>query len=242
MYGKLFKSMFTGSMYGMGATVIAVWAYVIANKDRKDGVIDLNPIMLAGVIGEPEKRIVEAIEMLCSPDPNSRSKEYEGRRLLREGQFQYKVVNWDKYNNIHNDDDRKEYNRMAKQAERDREKREKILEGNLAIGNPDIPKPPPKKKYGEFQKVSLSDEEYQKLLEQQGARRLAHGIEVLDDYLGTKKKDHYASHYAVMKRDSWVWDEVEKKGGGRAMSPSKAKVDPVRLAEMAQDRQNAAEG
>jgi len=90
-YGRLFRSMYTGSMYGAGACVFAVWTWVIANKDE-NGIVEINPICLANTLGEPVKNIEQAIEYLCNPDPRSRTKLEEGRRLIRTGEFEHKVV------------------------------------------------------------------------------------------------------------------------------------------------------
>lgn len=114
MYGKSFESMYDGSMVGSGLNVFAVWNYVVAKTRR--GVIELNPKLLAFILGAKESDITDAIKKLCSPDPNSRSKEEDGRRLIKEGEYQYKVVNWHLYNGIRNEIDRREYNRV-RQAE-----------------------------------------------------------------------------------------------------------------------------
>ena len=114
MYGKSFESMYDGSMVGAGVNVFAVWNYVIAKTRR--GVIELNPRLLAFILGGTEKEIRGGIEFLCSPDPESRSKVDNGCRLVKDGEFQYRVVNWETYNGIRNEVDRREYNRV-KQAE-----------------------------------------------------------------------------------------------------------------------------
>lgn len=64
-----------------------------------------------------------------------------------------------------------------------------------------------KHQYGEFQKVKLTNDEYEKLTALYGTR-LDTAIDKLDNYLAQKKKDPYASHYAVMKRNGWVYNEV----------------------------------
>lgn len=64
-----------------------------------------------------------------------------------------------------------------------------------------------KKRYGEFQKVKLTGDEHEKLTALYGTR-LDTAIDKLDNYLAQKKKDPYASHYAVMKRNGWVYNEV----------------------------------
>lgn len=116
MYGKFFASAFTGSMMASGAEVFAVWAYVIANAVNSR--VELNPALLAAVIGSTPDRMAAAIEKLCAPDANSRSPGNEGRRLIREGQFQYYIPNHEKYRSIRNEDERREYNREAKRRER----------------------------------------------------------------------------------------------------------------------------
>lgn len=116
MFGKHFASMYTGSMVGKGALMFAVMGYVIANV-RPDkivgGQVELNPILLAAIFGESVTDIQKAIDALCSPDPTSRSKDEEGRRLVRLGQFDYRVVNFKKYFAIRNEEIRREQNRVA---------------------------------------------------------------------------------------------------------------------------------
>ena len=118
MYGKLFASTYTGSMAGNGAVVFAVWGYVIANTYSSR--IELNPMILSAIIGEPQDRIASAIDLLCAPDERSRSKENDGRRLIREGEFQYFVPSHERYRSIRNEDERREYNRQKKAESRDR--------------------------------------------------------------------------------------------------------------------------
>lgn len=118
MFGKFFASTFTGSMMASGADIFAVWAYVIANAYGSR--VELNPRLLAAIIGATPERMSVAIDALCATDPDSRSKDNEGRRLVKEGEYQYLVVNHEKYRRIRNEEDRKEYNRDAKRRERAR--------------------------------------------------------------------------------------------------------------------------
>ena len=102
-------------MVGAGLNVFAVWNYIITKTHF--GVIELNPKLLKAILGGDLEEIESAIHFLSQPDVESRSKEEEGRRIVREGQFQYRVVNWQEYQRIKNEDDLREYNRV-KQAER----------------------------------------------------------------------------------------------------------------------------
>lgn len=116
MYGKHFESMYEGSMYGAGIAVFAVWGYVIAHT--RNSRVEINPKALANILGATQLEIEGALDVLTSPDPESRHKEHEGRRLLREGQYQYFVPSWNIYQQIRNETERREYNRQKKAEER----------------------------------------------------------------------------------------------------------------------------
>ena len=118
-YGKFFSSCFTGSMMGAGPDVFAVWAFVIANAVKCQ--VELNPRLLAVVLGCPEERVAAAIAFLCAPDPKSRNKEAEGRRLIKEGEYAYKVVSHDLYRQMQDDDQRREYMRSYMREHRQKQ-------------------------------------------------------------------------------------------------------------------------
>lgn len=125
MFGKHFSSMYEGSLYGAGAMVFAVWGYVIANfrPDKNlGGYVNLNPKMLAATLGEGVDDVQKAIDYLCAPDPNSRNKDRDGRRLVKIAEYDYQVVNGAAYRAIRNEWERREYNRLAQQRHRDKKR------------------------------------------------------------------------------------------------------------------------
>lgn len=105
---------------GAGSDVFAVWGFVIANT--VDSQVELNPILLAAMLGTTPERCQTAIDYLTAPDPRSRSKNDDGRRLIREGEFAYRVPNHAAYREIRHEDDRREYNRIKKAEQRARER------------------------------------------------------------------------------------------------------------------------
>jgi hypothetical protein len=121
MYGKHFESMYTGSMYGAGLAVFAVWGYIIAHT-RPNHLVEVNPHMLAGVLGTNSEVVQDALDFLCSPDDSSRSPEEGGRRLIQEARYMYRVVNHEQYRKIQTDEQRREYNRIKQQECRARKK------------------------------------------------------------------------------------------------------------------------
>lgn len=110
MYGKIFESCFEGSMVGAGPCVFAVWAFTISKTF--DSLVEINPRLLAAVIGAPVEEIEKAISYLSSPDPESRNKEHEGRRLIHQHAFTYFVPSWEKYDAIRNQEERRVYMRQ----------------------------------------------------------------------------------------------------------------------------------
>ncbi len=121
MFGKHFESMYEGSMIGAGAMAFAVMGYVIAKwkPERGEGgrviggQVRLNPALLGPILGETPEAVKKAIEYLCSPDARTSTPGEEGRRLVRLGQFDYRVVNAVKYHELRNEEQRRTQNREA---------------------------------------------------------------------------------------------------------------------------------
>jgi hypothetical protein len=132
VYGKAFESMYEGSMVGAGINVFAVWNYCIAKN--RFGVIELNPRLLAFILGGKQSEVEAAIEFLCKPDKESRSDEDQGCRLIREGEFQYRMVNWGKYDAMKQENDRREYNRVAQRKHREANRMKKMRPGGPLPG------------------------------------------------------------------------------------------------------------
>lgn len=121
-YGKIFSSLYTGSMVGAGPLPFAIMGYVISSgmPDTKlGGYVQLHPEILRTVIGKVTLEEVEnAIEYLCQPDPKSRTPDEDGRRLVKIGPFDYRIVNYAKYKAIRDEEERREQNRVAQEKHR----------------------------------------------------------------------------------------------------------------------------
>jgi hypothetical protein len=124
-------------MYGKGAIIFATWSYVIAHT-KPDNLVELNPVMLAATFGQcTADEVEQAIEALCSPDPQSRSKRLQGRRLVKKGEFMYFVVNADKYRTLPNERERREYF-----TQKQREHRERVKACQTGMSNESNPVKP----------------------------------------------------------------------------------------------------
>lgn len=133
-YGKIFQTMFTGSMCGAGAGVYAVMSYVIAfmqpDKERVEHV-RLQVGYLAKVIGEEPGVIQAAIDFLMKEDAASNSPEDKGARLVLEAPFTYRVVNGRYYRELKDEDDRrrKDADRAAAYRERKKQRAAALSKG-----------------------------------------------------------------------------------------------------------------
>lgn len=122
MYGKIFSRAFQRSMRGSGSHVFSVMAYVIANTVHSR--IELDAEYLAIVIGDTKERMQEAIDFLCAPDPKSTHDDFEGRRLVKEGKYQYYVPTHELYRGITTPEELREANRNRVAKHRENKRRQ----------------------------------------------------------------------------------------------------------------------
>ena len=123
MYVKLFSSIYQGTLRGKSDCLL-VFTNLLAHADQH-GIVDVHPSAISDEVGLPLDRVTLALTDLESPDPESRSPENEGRRILRmDGHraWGWKVTNYGKYRTIKNEDDRREQNRLAQERWRNRNK------------------------------------------------------------------------------------------------------------------------
>lgn len=92
-----------------------------------------------------------------------------------------------------------------------------------------------KNKFGEFQKVSLTYEEVEKLKSSYGSN-FDLAIDTLDRYIASNNKK-YASHYAVMKANGWVWNEVMKNNTGTIDKNKSIENKIAKMLEESKDEQ-----
>lgn len=114
MYGKIFKSMFEGTMRGK-PDVLLVWTNLLVNADR-EGYVDRTFRTVSEETGLSVEAVQKAIQELESVDSESRSQELEGRRLERiDGHrvWGWRIVNYIKYSTMRNEDERRAQNRLA---------------------------------------------------------------------------------------------------------------------------------
>ena len=123
MYVKLFASIYQGTLRGNSHGLL-VFTNLLAHAD-KEGVVDVHPRAISEEVGLPIDVVRATLEMLESPDDESRSPEEQGRRIIRTDEHRawgWKVVNYAKYRAIRSEEDRREQNRIAQEKWRKKNK------------------------------------------------------------------------------------------------------------------------
>jgi hypothetical protein len=79
MYGKVFESMFEGSLYGQWEAIVTMQQLiVIANED---GIVDMTPAAISGKTSIPLEILTKGLEILAAPDPYTRTPGNDGQRI-----------------------------------------------------------------------------------------------------------------------------------------------------------------
>jgi hypothetical protein len=119
-YSKLFTSILDSTIWSESVTTKIMWVTMLAMTDSAGCVFASVPGLAkrAGVsISEGET----ALKCFLSPDPYSRTKEHEGRRI-KEIDGGWQLLNYDKYSQAKSREHRNEYQRLQMRARREKAK------------------------------------------------------------------------------------------------------------------------
>jgi hypothetical protein len=118
-FSKVFSSMWGGSLYGrFEASAVFM---VLLSLCNKDGIVDMTPEAIAGQTGWPIEVIHRGLAELAAPDKRSRTPDADGKRILpieEHRDWGWKITNYKKYRDQMRSAERREYLRLAKEAER----------------------------------------------------------------------------------------------------------------------------
>lgn len=134
---KLFGSILASTVWMEDPETKVVWITMLAMADAK-GYVGGSVPGLAKMAGVERAATERALEKFLSPDPDSRSKEHEGRRIV-EAEGGWKLLNYAKYREARDEETRREQFRASKRRARARERGE--LDGPPAF-DPPLNEPP----------------------------------------------------------------------------------------------------
>jgi uncharacterized phage protein (TIGR02220 family) len=127
MFGKIFASMYDGTLATKGPwQALVTFQQMIVLCDRT-GIIDMTPEALSRRTTIPLDIINIGIAALEQTDSASRSPELDGRRIVRlsdSRSWGWQIVNFEKYRKIRTEDDRREYMANLMRERRAKEKEE----------------------------------------------------------------------------------------------------------------------
>ena len=129
MYGKVFDSMFDGTLASRGpwqALVTFQQMIVLANPD---GIVDMTAMAISRRTSIPLEIIELGIAELSKPDPESRTPDEDGRRIVLiddHRSWGWQIVNHAKYQAMRNAAERREYLRVAQAERRERLRKEGV--------------------------------------------------------------------------------------------------------------------
>jgi hypothetical protein len=109
-FAKLDKGILDSSLMDEDPMTRLVFILMLAAADRH-GVVEMTPGRLAKRIGLDLSTVVAALERLTRPDEDSKSPDEDGRRLvpLGEGQRGWRIVNYVRYRDARDDEERRRY-------------------------------------------------------------------------------------------------------------------------------------
>lgn len=119
MYGKLFASMYDGTLYGHWQAIVAFQQMIVLCDG--DGLIDMTPQAIAARTSIPLEIIQAGIEVLEAPDPYSRTPGDDGRRIVRLDDHRpwgWRIVNHRLYREIMAAEDKRKADRERIAAKR----------------------------------------------------------------------------------------------------------------------------
>ena len=131
MYGKLFASMYDGTLVEDWRALVTFQQMIVLCD--ADGVIEMTAEAISRRTGIPVEHIKAGIEILESTDPLSRSSEDDGRRIRRIEEHRpwgWFIVNHSKYRSLQDSDSVRAQNRERKQRQRERDKSRTVTDGH----------------------------------------------------------------------------------------------------------------
>lgn len=120
-YSKLFSTIITSTVWAESDQTRIVWITMLALTDA-GGFVPGSVPGLAHVSRVSLKDCKAALDRLSSPDPDSRTKDYEGRRI-RAVEGGWLILNYLKYRESRSEDERRKQNAEAQKRWRERNKR-----------------------------------------------------------------------------------------------------------------------
>ena len=134
MYGKIFAQIYSGTLATRGPWQALITFQQMIILADKHGIVDATPEVLSRQTTIPLTIIKTGLRALEKPDPDSRTPDEGGRRIVRlnnNRSWGWRIVNYEKYRVLRSQDDRTEYHRRYWQKKRSPKTRENAASTGL---------------------------------------------------------------------------------------------------------------
>ena len=135
MYGKIFDTIYKGTLYGQWEAIVTMQQLIVLAD--ADGVVDMTPMAISAVTSIPRDIIDKGLEILSSPDKYTRTPGSDGRRieLIDEHRpWGWVLVNYEKYKNLRDADMVRSQTRERVRKHRENKKKDKDVT-HVTLGN-----------------------------------------------------------------------------------------------------------
>jgi hypothetical protein len=122
LYGKVFLSMYKGTLYGHWEAIITMQQLIVLAD--ADGIVDMTPQAIVAQTSIPMDIIEKGLQKLSEPDPYSRTPGEDGKRIILIDEHRpwgWQLVNYAKYKHLKDSNEVREQTR--ERVRRHREKR-----------------------------------------------------------------------------------------------------------------------
>lgn len=132
MYGKIFDSIYDGTLYGHWEAIVTMQQLIVLATP--DGIIDMTPQAIAARTSIPFEIISKGLEVLSKPDPYTRTPGEDGRRIVLLDEHRpwgWRMVNHGKYMRLRNMEQKREADR-ARIAQKRKQNKDVAIESRMS--------------------------------------------------------------------------------------------------------------
>ena len=129
MYGKVFSSIYDGTLYGHWEAIVTMQQLIVLCTP--DGMVDMTPHAIAARTSIPLKIIEKGLKLLSNPDPHTRTPGDDGRRIVlmdAHRPWGWVIVNHSKYQHMQDADTVRAQTR--ERVRKHREQKRLVTDGN----------------------------------------------------------------------------------------------------------------
>lgn len=133
MYGKLFTSIYDGTLYGHWQAIVTMQTLIALSSP--DGIVDMTPQAIAARTSIPLEIISKGLEILARPDPYTRTPGEDGKRIALIDEHRpwgWRLVNHAKYKALRNMEQKREADRQRIYEKRKKNKDVAIASQHVA--------------------------------------------------------------------------------------------------------------